>query len=319
MITEMQSKGLYSTWMFLPEINTLFDCGEGVASHLKKRVFGIQQLIISHDHTDHISGLDTLINVRNLGGGDQNIPLTIYHPKKIPNLKELKHYIRKTQPNLKFEIQWKEISPGQEIPIGKNKKIRAFQVEHGRADALGFAILESRARLKEKYRHLGEVELTRMNRDGVKLHEDYDKKVLVYSGDAWKVPLDEVIGADYLYLDCTFLKPEDRNDKSEEEQQEPDDPTARRSNLPTHANLDEALEFIKKARIAKKSFLHHVSPRYGIEDIQEAQKQLPENCRIIPPGSIFKVNPHTNPSKAPQRKKQKPNPRKRSKEHGMEP
>lgn len=307
MITEIQSKGLYSTWLFLPEIDTLFDCGEGLASHLRARIFGIQRIIISHDHTDHIAGLDTFINARNLAAGKQDKPITIYHPKKVPNLKEFKSYILKTQPNLGFKIHWKELEPNMNIDIGKGKKIHAFKVEHGRADAYGFSVIEPRERLKPEYNHLGQTELTRMKRDGIDIQEPYDKKLWVYTGDAWKVPLKKVQDTDYLYIDCTFLKPDDRT-SNKEENQNPAIP--KKEQIPTHAHIGEVSNFVIEANVQKRSHLIHISPRYKAKDIENAQRLLPPKCTIIPPGKVTLINPHVNqtPAKSPG-KPQKQNPK----------
>lgn len=307
MITEIHSRGLYSTWLYLPSINTLIDCGEGIASRLRNRCFGIKRIVFSHDHTDHISGLDTLINVRNLGFGNKDTPLEIFHPPKAPNLLAMREYLQKTQKNLKFKITWKTLEHGKNIPVSKSKFIRPFRVEHGRTEAFGFAIIEPYTKLKAEYTHLEETEISRMTKNGVDLKDPYEKKILVYSGDCWKIPPKEIDGTDYLFLDTTFLTNKDRDNESNGTPKE-------RKHNPTHASLEENLELLKKVKVHKMVFFHHLSPRYNTEEISKAQQNLPKKHQILPPGQNTLFNPNkkspktTKPTKPKQNKKNKSEP-----------
>jgi len=75
------SRALFSTWIYHRRFNILFDAGEGISSYLLNRVFGIRKIFLSHGHADHIAGLTNLINIRNLGAGDQTAQLIIYYPR----------------------------------------------------------------------------------------------------------------------------------------------------------------------------------------------------------------------------------------------
>jgi ribonuclease Z len=282
---EMSSQGLYATWIHLPSYKILLDCGEGAASFLKNRVFNLQYIALSHDHTDHTAGLLTLINTRNLGMGTRGLPLTILHPPKSPMVEDLKAFITKTQRHLSYPLAWKTMEPKEEILLKENLLLRTFKVQHGGAEAQGYSLIELRRRLKPEFQGLRPEKIQALNAQNVEISETYRKILLAYSGDAWKMPHQEALDTDYLIHDCTFLREEDREP---EEGEEP-----KRSKTPTHASLNEVLQFAREVHPKKETYLHHVSPRYKGPDLEEARRKLPPKIALIPPGRITILNDPT--------------------------
>ena len=126
------SRALFSTWLYHKRFNILFDCGEGVASALQNRVFGIRRIFLSHGHADHIAGLVNLLNIRNLGAGDQTAPLQIYYPINNKLLEYMIDYLTRTQKDLSFPLTWIPIEPGEVLKLEDQKGfiyIKAFETK----------------------------------------------------------------------------------------------------------------------------------------------------------------------------------------------
>ena len=51
------SKALYATWLYLEPLHLLLDAGEGVNIHLEGRLLAVRDVLLSHGHTDHFTGL----------------------------------------------------------------------------------------------------------------------------------------------------------------------------------------------------------------------------------------------------------------------
>jgi ribonuclease Z len=272
MVTELYSKGLYSTYLYIKSLNCAFDCGEGMSTRLGPRCFGIQHLFISHGHIDHIAGIAPLVGIRSAGFGDKSTPLTIYYPKGCKSTEALKGYIDTMRPPC-YKLEWVPIESGQEIKLSHNKKVRAFKVEHTNT-SLGFSVIETREKLKEKYRNLSGVELRNLKLEGIKIAEATEHKLWVYSGDAYSLPEKEIEGADWLFADTTFLKKEDREEK-------------------THSTLEEVVDVAKRTNVNHLVCMH-ISPRYSHTEIKDAQKLLLgqfKRGRIIPPDRFEKIDP----------------------------
>lgn len=266
MTTEIFSKGLYSTYLYLKSLNCAFDCGEGLSTTLGPRCFGIQKLFISHGHVDHIAGLAPLIGIRSAGFGDKSTPLAIYYPKESEAIETLIGYIN-TMRRPKFDLTWHPIEIGPEIKInlGNSRFVRPFKVDHCQG-SLGFSVVEERDKLKKEFSDFPGAEIKKIRDSGTEIVDRQEHIIWAYSGDASSLPINKVKDADWLFCDTTFLREEDRNEK-------------------THMSLNEAIGYAKQANV-KRLVAMHISPRYKSHDIKtasrELMKKLPE-ARIVFP------------------------------------
>lgn len=270
MTTEVYSKGLYSTWLYVPEINSAFDCGEGLSTHLGPRCFGIQKLFISHGHTDHIAGIAALVGIRSCGFGNKETPLEIYYPKDCREVLAMKTFVETARAKPTYPLVWTALEPGMEISLGNPKrKVRVFRVEHGNPAnlALGFSVREQRSRLSPEWVGKTQEELKNLGSAGVKLTESYEKVIWAYGGDYYSLPQSEIEGADWFFSDTTFLNVADREEKS-------------------HASLEEAVEIARKAKVRRFVGMH-ISPRYGKKDITEVSFWLKKN---YPSGVLLPIH-----------------------------
>lgn len=267
------SRGLFSTWIYHRRFNTLFDCGEGVSTTLCNRVFGIKRILLSHGHADHIAGLVNLLNIRNLGAGDQHAELKIYYPQENVLLEYMREYLKKTQRDLSFPLKWIAIKPQQLIELEEQKGrvyIKTFKTLHSQKQlSVGYNVIEVRRKLKEKYINASQQELNekiiKHGRDEVSY--DYEKIVFTYGGDSR--PIDPLLIEESLYLchECTYL------DSIDDER-----------NYRQHSCLEDVIVTADKAKV-KNLLLFHTSLRYSLDELRiAAQKvllRLGSKCKVF--------------------------------------
>ena len=106
------------------------DCGDGAMRNIMRYdtdVRKISSILISHYHSDHLSGLTQIIE--SMGIKRRTEDLNIFGPR---GLKEYLAVIQKTTNvafNRLFQISVTELSPKQEF-YTKNQKVRSFEMDH---------------------------------------------------------------------------------------------------------------------------------------------------------------------------------------------
>lgn len=237
------SRALYSQWFYYKPARCLFDCGEGVALHLGKKVFGIRYVFLSHGHEDHIAGLSNLVNVRNLTSGEEK-PLTVYYPLHDPWITALFEYIEKKQHGLmRYPLYVKPLEPGEEIEIEESKRpvrVRAVEARHARARlCLGYEVEEVR----------------RVEACAPGAYEERWHPALFYSGDGSPQGYRPEGRVDIAIHEATFL--------------ERDAGEAARRVEHRHATVEQAIDWAASLDV-KSLILCHISERYHTEEIVEA-------------------------------------------------
>ncbi len=251
------SRALFSTWLYHRRFNILFDAGEGVASYLLNRVFGIRKIFLSHGHADHIAGLVNLINIRNLGAGDQTTELEIFYPRNNLLIEMMKNYLSQTQNELSFGLFWKPIEAGEDLQIDSRRGktfLRTFRTQHSHKQlSLGYNIVEFRRRLKHEFVGKSQVEINECIRKLGKEHvaESFEQKIFSYGGDSRPINPDLVKGSLLLCHECTYLKMDDDE-----------------RNFQQHSVMEEVLQVAQAAEV-KALLLFHLSLRYSLEEIRE--------------------------------------------------
>lgn len=267
------SRALFSTWLYHRRFNILFDAGEGVATSLCNRVFGIRRVFLSHGHADHIAGLVNLLNIRNLGAGDQTAGLKIYIPKNNKLIEFIIDYLTRTQKALSFDLEWIPIEPGLDIELEDQRNkvfIRSFQTEHSQRQlSLGYNIIEKRRRLKPEYEGIPQHELNKIvwtkGRD--EIATEFEKIIFTYGGDSRPINPDLIRNSLFLCHECTYMSSDDDE-----------------RNFQQHSFLDEVLETARNAGV-ETLLLFHTSLRYNLDELQEkimaARQRIDPGCRIL--------------------------------------
>lgn len=266
------SKAMYSTWFFYRPARLLLDAGEGVSTSMDNFSFGIEQVVLSHGHYDHIGGFPGLVHARNSARGDKEKGMKVFYPEGDSLIRAMRSYVDRIAPRLTYELEWHECIENEAIPLrvgGKGVFLRTFRTQHTRsARTLGYLLIERRTRLKAENATLSEAEIRQKvlsdGRDS--LMESYEKILLAYGGDSLALDPQDVVGAEVLVHDATFLSPKDREE-------------------PTHATTEEALRVAREAN-AKILLLHHVSSRYHLDRITQT---VAVQARAIAPGLTVMV------------------------------
>jgi ribonuclease Z len=254
------SKALYSTWLFYKPDHLLIDCGEGVATALGNGSYAIERVLLTHGHIDHIAGLPPLIWSRAGGMGDNEKPLTIYHPKGDGYVADMQEYLNKTKARLPFELTWIPLEAGASFPLPNTdgsrhvRRVQTFATKHIR-DRLttGYKVLETRRRLKPEYSTLAQEELRRLAQSGQELSEEYEAALCAFGGDGLPLNPQDVEGTEVLFHEATILDAAERKHQM-------------------HSTLGEAMQVA--AQVRPKAFvLYHVSGRYGRSDIEKAARE----------------------------------------------
>ena len=156
--------------------NVLMDCGDGSIRNLLKfgvEVENISTVLISHYHSDHVSGLTQVIETMGIRGKKSN--LRVFGP---PGLKEYFSTVEKitsVASHRVFQIEFLELNAGDTIEF-ENFKTTAFAMDHT-IPCLGYRLQYSSG------------------------------KILSYTGDSMPCPSMESLGkgADLFIHEATYL------------------------------------------------------------------------------------------------------------------
>lgn len=253
---ETYSRGMYSSWCWHQASRILFDCGEGISTHLTNRLYGIETICLSHQHSDHINGLLSILGCREAARGDKTKGIRILYPHDNVWIEHMRDFIHQRHKKLSFEVQWIPLKLGDApIDLGNNRSLHWFPSKHqfrGEQTFL-YKIVEKRQRLKDVYQ--GQ-DIRAMLATGIikaNLMESYDHVTFSYLLDTFGFDVTQIEGCDMAVIDSNFVH-EDERDKD----------------WPAHLSMKEALDICCAAGV-KHTVLSHLSSRYTIE---EAQKQL---------------------------------------------
>jgi ribonuclease Z len=207
------SKAGYSTWLFIPPLRTLFDCGENLTTTLYSKVFAIEHIFLSHGHWDHVGGLPGLIHARLWSKGDTQKPIHIHYPSSNRGCLEIKEFIEKTIHKSSEIVSWIPLTAGDSIAIANNKQVKCYTTKHYDQASLAYAVVETRHKLNPAYSHLSPIALVELKKT-TPIMIELDTTILSISGDTdTNSPyfLDHSHGSDFngavktLFHECTLL------------------------------------------------------------------------------------------------------------------
>lgn len=277
----LMSIGGISTWLWSLPHRSLFDCGEGVSTHMQSYVFGIENVFLSHGHQDHMAGLPALIGARLSMRGAKEKPLCIYYPEGNRSCERWLEHVLPIRTPIDLLITGKSQITALPMPpvveIGKNLRVESFKTSHGPAPSLGYRVVKDTKRLnavalstaKEKGITIETLMRTSSEAEKVTYYEQGELVELVYSGDTLPIEDKYTKGAKVLYHDVTFLKAEDAKQVVD----------GRVNKDMTHASLPEVLELAKRAGV-QHLIGFHISPRYK-EGNADDNKGLPQAHEFI--------------------------------------
>lgn len=246
------SKALYSTWFYYKPARLMLDAGEGISQAMGKKIFGIRKLFLTHGHEDHIAGLPSLVNLRNLSNGDREIPLAVYYPEGDPFIGYLREYLDKKQKHrLRYDLDWHPVGPGALVDVDvtrRRTRVRSFAVEHTRGwQSLGWRIEEKRQAPRAEFLGADGDVISRLVQEKGKeaVLETVWHPLLVYTGDTTPITdVTELRDAEILLIDSTFLDAEEQAGSRQ-----------------SHGHIDASFRAAAEAGV-KHLVLMHLSGRY---------------------------------------------------------
>jgi len=256
----IHSMGLYSSWCYHKPSRILFDCGECCAINFRNEIYGVERIMLSHMHLDHIAGLPSFIGIRNSGRGDRGKPLDIYYPKDSHQyMKPMMDFIYATYGNkLSYKVSFIPIEAGFTLELTEDSYLKAFSMKHIKnGTTLGYKIVQKRNRLKPEYVGKDIASLIHSGVNKANLTESYEANEFAYCLDSSGFDYEEIRDCGLAIMDSTFLNKNDRDDL-------------------THFTLDEVVSICKNMNV-KKVVCAHISPRYNVSEIRKAFENVPSN------------------------------------------
>ena len=191
--------GVYTS-LAVPELGLVFDAGASPRS-----AGGIDTILLSHGHADHVGALPALLGIRALHGKTRP-PRVVMPAEIVDDLSAALAALSKLQ-RWPLAIEAIGMLPGDEIELRGDLRVRAVRTFHP-VPSLGYVIVRRVARLKPELVGLTGPEIAARRRAGEEVSVHDDQLELAYATDTLVSALDhapELYKARVLIVECTFL------------------------------------------------------------------------------------------------------------------
>ncbi len=255
--------GVYTS-LAVPELGLLLDAGASPRS-----AGGIDTILLSHGHADHVGALPALLGIRALHGKTKP-PRVVMPAEIIDDLQAGLAALSRLQ-RWPLAIEAIGMVPGDELELRGDLRVRAVRTFHP-VPSLGYIVVRRVARLKPELVGLTGPEIAARRRAGEVVSTYEERLELAYATDTLVSALDhapELYKARVLIVECTFL---DQRKSLE----------AARAGC--HIHLDELIE---RAELFENEHvvLMHFSQLYRPDEIADLlDRRLPAKLRakVIP-------------------------------------
>jgi ribonuclease Z len=191
--------GVYTS-LAVPELGLLFDAGIAARS-----AGGIDTILLSHGHADHVGALPALLGIRALHGKTKP-PRVIMPAEIVADLGTALAALTKLQ-RFPLDIDAVGMLPGDEVELRGDLHVRAVRTFHP-VPSLGYLVVRRVAKLRAELHGLPGPEIAARRRAGEDVHDHEDRLELAYATDTLVSVLDhspELLQARVLIVECTFL------------------------------------------------------------------------------------------------------------------
>ena len=268
------STALFSTWYFVSELNLLFDCGDGVCSHLLQKAGKIRHVFVSHADRDHVTGL---LRFNELNSRQE---LCFHYPKDCGTFPALAEFTQKFDHQVPG-AKWNPLKKGDETRVRGDIVVRSVENAHvagagERTKSLSFFVDRVSRKLKPEFGGKSGTELQQYKQQHGEesISEVSRKTILAYSGDTPIVEDGRFNNVETLIHEATFLSADELGD---------DKPFRNK-----HSSLDQVMKMVANSNI-ERLVLGHFSSRYNAEEIDAAiKKECKSNLISIP---VYRIHP----------------------------
>jgi len=191
--------GVYTS-LAVPELGLVFDAGASPRS-----AGGIDTILLSHGHADHVGALPALLGIRALHGKTRP-PRVVMPAEIVDDLGAALAALSRLQ-RWPLAIEAIGMLPGDELELRGDLRVRAVRTFHP-VPSLGYMIVRRVARLKPELVGLTGPEIAARRRAGEEVSAYDDRLELAYATDTLVSALDhapELYKARVLIVECTFL------------------------------------------------------------------------------------------------------------------
>ena len=246
-----------TTSIAFPEADLCFDVAQGLPFQIP-----YPNILISHGHMDHASGLPYLIAMKSMTS--QPVP-QVYMPESLvkPMSEIMRIWAGIDQHTYSFNFI--PVVNGRDYPLKPPFFFRPFPTFH-RVPSHGYTIYEKKKHLKPEYRPLTPMELGRLRKEGTVLDDFVNEPILSFTGDSKIEFMDtpDVRNSRVLLMEVTYWDQK----KSVENAREWG-----------HIHFDEVLPRLESLKCEKIVFIH-ASARYSSAYINEIiDARVPEHLK----------------------------------------
>jgi len=255
--------GAYTS-LAVPGLGLVFDAGISPRS-----AGGIDTILLSHGHADHVGALPALLGIRALHGKTKP-PRVVMPAEIVDDLQAALAALSKLQ-RFPLEITPVPMNPGDEVELRGDLLVRAVRTFHP-VPSLGYVIVRRVAKLRAEFRGLSGTEIAARRIAGEPMTEHEDRIELAYATDTLVSVLDhspELLKARVLVIECTFL--DSRK-------------TLEAARAGCHIHLDEIIERAEKFE-NEHIVMMHLSQLYRPDEVAgilDARVPPALRSRIIP-------------------------------------
>ena len=265
------SLGGIETALWVPEFSLALDVGRG-----RQDVLNLNHLALTHTHIDHAGGLPYVLSLKRLF---RMAEPRVYVPEQLAD--DLQDMLAAWGRLQRHEpvLELVPVRPKERQPIRRNLELEPFRTYHP-IPSVGYSIIETTDKLLEEYQGTPGPEIGRLRREGVRVTEARERRLLSFTGDTLPEVLDkqpQILESETLVIECTFL-----DDKKPKE-------AVRNGG---HVHLDDLMD--RSALLTMENLvLSHFSQLHSREETAELLKPLagriPGDLYAFPtkPGEAF--------------------------------
>jgi ribonuclease Z len=191
------------TGFYIPQLKIMLDAGNCSP-------FNPEFIFISHLHSDHTQSLPMILtNITTKPKIFVPVGTRQLIMDYILSFERMTRYDNSiNEENMKDKFQIIEVQPNMILNLMGNYKIQIFETFHG-VPSVGYAIFETKTRLKEEYKNNTRDEIIELRRNKINIMDEILLPVLAYTGDTTPIWLDNELfmknDFPLVISECTFI------------------------------------------------------------------------------------------------------------------